>query len=44
VTIYYLLEGGKTVWNDRYSIKKVNDYCYWHSGHRASCPIRTFRR
>lgn len=44
VTIYYVLEGGKTVWNDRYSIKKVNDYCYWHSGHRASCPIRTFQR
>jgi secreted trypsin-like serine protease len=43
-TIYYLLEGGKTVWNDRYSIKKVNDYCYWHSGHRASCPIRRFSR
>jgi secreted trypsin-like serine protease len=44
VTIYYVFEGGKVVWNDRYTIKMVNNYCYYYSGHRASCPIKTFRR
>ena len=43
ITIYYLLEAGKPVWNDRYLIRKVNDYCYWRSGHRATCPIQKFR-
>lgn len=43
VTIYYLLEAGKVVWDDHYTMKAVNDYCYYRSGHRASCPIRTFQ-
>lgn len=44
VTVYYASEGGQVAWDDHYAIRKVGDYCYWHSGHRASCPIRTFRR
>jgi hypothetical protein len=43
ITISYLVEAGKPVWSDRYLIRKVNDYCYWRSGHRATCPIRKFR-
>ena len=30
---------GKVYWSDRYTIHWVNDYCYFHSGHRRSCKI-----
>jgi secreted trypsin-like serine protease len=43
VTIYYLLEAGRQVWSDQYLIRKVNDYCYWRSGHRVACPIQKLR-
>jgi secreted trypsin-like serine protease len=44
ITVYFLQEQGIVYWNDRYKIHFVNDYCWWHSGHRQSCVIRTFRR
>jgi secreted trypsin-like serine protease len=43
MTIYYLFENGKPVWSYRYVIRKVNDYCYWRSGHRSRCYVRVFR-
>jgi hypothetical protein len=44
VTIYYTFEAGRVVWNDRYTIHWVNDYCYFDSGHRGSCRVRTTRK
>lgn len=44
VTVYFLQERGIVYWNDRYKIHFVNDYCWWYSGHRRTCVIRTFRR
>lgn len=34
-------EGSEVVWFYRYVIKAVNDWCWWHSGHRGQCTIRT---
>jgi hypothetical protein len=34
---------GKIEWTDTYVIHWVNDYCYWHSGHRSTCRIHTRR-
>jgi secreted trypsin-like serine protease len=44
VTVFFLQEQGIVYWNDRYRIHFVNDYCWWHSGHRQTCVIRTFHR
>jgi secreted trypsin-like serine protease len=44
ITVYFLQEQGIVYWNDRYKIRFVNDYCWWRSGHRQTCVIRTFRR
>lgn len=44
ITVYFLQERGVVYWNDRYKIHFVNDYCWWYSGHRQTCVIRTFRR
>ena len=44
VTVYFLQEQGIVYWNDRYKIHFVNDYCWWRSGHRQTCVIRTLRR
>ncbi len=44
ITVYFLQEHGIVYWNDRYKIHFVDDYCWWHSGHRQTCVIRTFRR
>jgi secreted trypsin-like serine protease len=43
-TVYFLQQHGVVYWNDRYKIHSVNDHCWWYSGHRQSCRIRTFRR
>lgn len=43
VTVYYSLEGGREVWNDRYAIHWVNDHCYFHTRYRKRCPIGTRR-
>ena len=43
VTIFEELEGTTAVWNYRYTIRAVNDYCYWQSGHRRRCPVRFIR-
>jgi secreted trypsin-like serine protease len=36
-------EGSEVVWFYRYVIRSVNDWCWWHSGHRGRCPIRSVR-
>ncbi|HSC21390.1 MAG TPA: serine protease [Solirubrobacterales bacterium] len=44
VTIFLTREGKESVWDYRYTIHSVNDWCYWYSGHRPRCPIGTIRR
>lgn len=44
VTIFLGWEGTEPVWDYRYTIRSVNDWCYWYSGHRPRCPIGTIRR
>lgn len=39
ITIYYALAPESPFWEYRYRIHWVNDRCWFHSGHRASCPI-----
>lgn len=39
VTIYYAFSGSEVVWDDRFTIHWVNDYCHFYSGHRRSCRI-----
>ncbi|HSS32079.1 MAG TPA: serine protease [Solirubrobacterales bacterium] len=41
VTIFYAIRQNAVVWGDHYKIHWVNDRCYFHSGHRASCVIHT---
>lgn len=41
VTVYYVLVSGQVQWTDHYVIHWVNDYCYFHSGHRSSCASHT---
>jgi secreted trypsin-like serine protease len=43
VTIFLTWAGSEPVWGYRYTIRGVNDWCYWYSGHRARCPIQTIR-
>lgn len=44
VIVYYTF-GAKNVvyWSDRYTMRWVNDYCYFRSGHRRACRIRVRR-
>ncbi len=41
VVVYYEF-GAKDVvyWTDYYTMRWVNDYCYFHSGHRRTCKIK----
>jgi Trypsin len=41
VTIFYVVRQNTATWDDHYKIHWVNDRCYFHSGHRQSCVIRT---
>jgi secreted trypsin-like serine protease len=41
VTILYAIRENAVAWDDHYKIHWVNDRCYFHSGHRASCAIHT---
>jgi trypsin len=43
ITTNYVLADGSVAWNYSYKIQWVNDRCYFHSGHRKSCPIHTQR-
>ena len=44
VTVFYEFGGdGKLYWTDKYTIRWVNDYCYFHSGHRRTCNIKAKR-
>ncbi len=40
IVFYELGTDGKLSWSDRYTARWVNDYCYFHSGHRRSCNVR----
>jgi secreted trypsin-like serine protease len=40
VYVWNELVRGQTQWTDHYSITRVHDRCYFHSGHRATCPKR----
>jgi secreted trypsin-like serine protease len=44
ITVYYAIQRNAVVWNARYSIQWVNDRCWFHSGHRSSCPIHRKHR
>jgi secreted trypsin-like serine protease len=44
ITVYYLVNRETVFWNDRYTIHWVDDYCWFHSGHRRSCVIHTKTR
>ncbi|MBK5219878.1 MAG: serine protease [Thermoleophilia bacterium] len=41
ITSYYVLDHGSVGWDYRYAIHWVNDYCWFRSGHRQTCVIRT---
>ncbi|MGH2868014.1 MAG: S1 family peptidase [Solirubrobacteraceae bacterium] len=43
VTVWLLVQNGQVEWSDHYAIHWVNDWCYWHSGHRSRCRIWTKR-
>ena len=44
VIVYYANGSvGKVYWTDHYTVRWVNDYCYFHSGHRRGCTIHTKR-
>lgn len=44
VTIYWAFDEDGTLWNYRYRIWWVNDYCWFRSGHRQSCRVHFRRR
>ena len=44
ITVYFALYHNTVAWNDRYKIHWVDDYCWFHSGHRQTCVIRTQTR
>lgn len=44
ITIYYAIERNSVIWADHYKIHWVNDRCWFHSGHRQTCVIRTRAR
>ena len=42
VVVYYVIgQDNRIYWTDQYLIHWVNDYCYFHSGHRNRCTIST---
>jgi hypothetical protein len=43
VTVFEEWEGSEPVWNYRYSVRSVDDWCYWHSGHRGRCKVSLYR-
>lgn len=44
ITVFYAIRKNAVAWDDHYRIHWVNDRCYFHSGHRASCVIHTRTR
>jgi secreted trypsin-like serine protease len=41
ITIFYAIRQNAVAWDDHYKIHWVNDFCYFRSGHRASCVVHT---
>ena len=39
VTTYLQIYRSKVVWTDHYAIRWVDDHCYFHTQHRARCPV-----
>ena len=44
ITIYWAFDEDGTLWNYRYRIWWVNDYCWFRSGHRQSCRVHFRKR
>lgn len=44
VTVFLTQSRGAIYWDLRYKIHWVDDYCWFRSGHRQTCQIRTTRR
>lgn len=44
VTVFYALLRSSVIWKARYTIRWVNDRCWFHSGRRASCRVHSRRR
>ncbi len=44
ITVYFAIYRNTVVWNDRYRIHWVDDYCWFYSGHRQTCVVRTRTR
>jgi hypothetical protein len=44
ITIYLSVNENEFIANARYRIHWVNNYCWFHSGHRRRCPIHTQSR
>lgn len=42
VTVFEEWDGADPVWSYHYAIRAVDDWCYWHSGHRGRCPITNY--
>ena len=41
VTIFYAIRKNAVIWGDHYRVHWVNDRCWFHSGHRSTCVVRT---
>lgn len=41
ITVYYLLDHGELLWNDRYAIHWVTDQCHFFTHHRGRCIVHT---
>ena len=42
VAVYYTNgSGGSVHWTDNYVVHRVNDYCYFRSGHRSRCRVNS---
>jgi secreted trypsin-like serine protease len=44
ITVYFAIYHNTVVWNERYKIHWVDDHCWFLSGHRQTCVIRTQTR
>jgi secreted trypsin-like serine protease len=44
VTVYYRVVKNTVGWGFNYRINWVDNYCYFYSGHRASCKVHTKHR
>jgi hypothetical protein len=43
IVFYFLGAGGKVYWSDSYTVRWVNNHCYFYSGHRRRCKVHVKR-